>query len=61
MGQSSTFLWFPLIIIWILLVQENFALTEEQVSRISVIVIVFVFVFVILFAFVIVAAACTQV
>ena len=54
MGRSSTFLWFPLLIItiWILLVQENFALTEEQVSRISVIVIVFVFVFVFVFVIV---------
>ena len=40
-------LWFPLIT-WMLLVQENLALTEEQVSRI--VVIVFANVFVLVFA-----------
>ena len=44
-------LWFPLIT-WMLLVQENLALTEEQVSRIVVIVFanVFVLVFIVVFA-----------
>ena len=43
-------LWFPLIT-WMLLVQENLALTEEQVSRIVVIVFanVFVLVFIVVF------------
>ena len=45
-------LWFPLIacLMLAILVQENLALTEEQVSRIIVIVFANVFVFVVVFA-----------